>query len=52
MNEMPFKSKAQQKFLYANKPSVAKKFAKKTPSIKSLPEKLIKRKPMKKTKPS
>lgn len=36
---MPFKSKAQMRFLYAKHPEVAKEFAEKTPSIKKLPEK-------------
>jgi hypothetical protein len=37
---MPFKSKAQQGYLYAKEPEVAKKFAKETPksAYKSLPE--------------
>lgn len=37
---MPFKSVAQQHFLYANKPELAKEFAKKTPktAYKKLPE--------------
>lgn len=43
---MPFKSKAQQKYLYAKKPKVAKKFAEHTTkSIKSLPEKVNGKKP-------
>lgn len=33
---MPFKSKAQQRYLYANKPDLAKEFQKGTP--KKLPE--------------
>lgn len=37
---MPFKSKKQAKFLFANKPAIAKEFAKKTPSIKALPVKV------------
>ena len=38
---MPFQSKAQQGFLYAKKPAVAKKFAAKTPAsaYKNLPAK-------------
>lgn len=38
---MPFQSKAQQGFLYANKPKIAKKFAKETPkkAYKKLPKK-------------
>ena len=35
---MPFKSKAQAKYLYAVKPGVAKEFAEKTLNIKKLPE--------------
>lgn len=37
---MPFVSKAQQGYLYANKPSVAKEFAKHTPKsdYKHMPE--------------
>lgn len=34
---MPFKSKAQAKFMFAKKPALAKEFAAKTPSIKALP---------------
>lgn len=41
---MPFKSKAQRKFLFARKPKVAKEFAKKTKSIKKLPKKVKKKK--------
>jgi hypothetical protein len=36
---MPFKSKAQMKYLYANKPEMAKQWAKETPDIKKLPKK-------------
>lgn len=35
---MPFKSKAQAGFMFANKPQIAKEWASKTPSIKSLPQ--------------
>ena len=35
---MPFKSKAQAKFMFAKKPALAKEFASKTKSIKALPE--------------
>lgn len=35
---MPFQSKAQARYLFAKHPKVAKEFAKKTPSIKALPE--------------
>lgn len=46
---MPFKSKAQEKYLFANQPEIAKRWAKVTPSIKALPEK-VKPKSKKKTK--
>lgn len=35
---MPFTSKAQAKWMFANKPKMAKEWASKTPSIKSLPK--------------
>jgi hypothetical protein len=35
----PFKSKAQEKYLFANEPGIAKRWAKETPDIKKLPEK-------------
>lgn len=35
---MPFKSKAQARYLFATHPKIAKEFAAITPSIKSLPE--------------
>lgn len=35
---MPFKSKAQAKYMFAKHPEIAKEFASKTGSIKSLPE--------------
>lgn len=34
----PFKSKKQAAFMFAKKPELAKEFADKTPSIKSLPQ--------------
>lgn len=40
---MPFKSKAQAKFLFAKHPKIAKEFASKTKSIKKLPSKLKKK---------
>ena len=40
---MPFKSRAQKAYLYANKPKVAKEFAKKTPKGKKLPSKVKKK---------
>jgi len=41
---MPFKSKAQSRYLFAREPEVAKRWAKETPSMKSLPEKVTKSK--------
>lgn len=41
---MPFKSKAQRKYLYSSKPEVAKEFSKKTPKGKKLPNRVKKRK--------
>lgn len=40
---MPFKSKAQQKWMFANKSKMAKKWAKHTPKIKSLPKRIKKK---------
>lgn len=40
---MPFKSKSQKKWMYANKPKMAKKWQKETPKTK-LPKKVKKRK--------
>jgi hypothetical protein len=45
---MPFKSKAQMREMFANQPKIAKKWVKETPNIKSLPEKLKKKKGKKK----
>lgn len=39
---MPFKSKAQAKYMFAKKPKLAKEFASKTKSIKALPKKVKK----------
>lgn len=36
---MPFKSKAQERFMFAKHPNMAKEWAAKTSSIKALPEK-------------
>jgi hypothetical protein len=36
---MPFKSKAQMKWMFANHPAMAHRWAKETPNIKKLPEK-------------
>jgi len=41
---MPFKSKAQQKYMFAKKPELAKEFAEATPNIKKLPEHVKKKK--------
>lgn len=38
----PFKSKAQQKWMFANKPKMAKQWAKETKNIKRLPKKVKK----------
>lgn len=40
----PFKSKAQQRFMFATMPEKAKEWAHETTNIKGLPEKLWKRK--------
>lgn len=40
---MPFKSKAQQKYMFATMPKTAKRWAKETPNIKSLPKKVKKK---------
>lgn len=45
---MPFKSKSQQRWMYANKPDMAKKWSDHTPDHKSLPEKSKKKKKEKK----
>ena len=45
---MPFKSKAQQKFMFAKHPKIAKEFAEATPNIKKLPEHVKKTKKKKK----
>lgn len=37
---MPFKSKAQERFMFAKHPKIAKEFASKTKNMKSLPEKV------------
>jgi len=40
---MPFKSKAQQKFMFATMPKTAKKWAAETKNMKSLPKKAPKK---------
>ena len=48
---MPFKSKAQMRYLYATDPKLAKKFKRKTKrKLKNLPEKINKKKKIKVTK--
>lgn len=41
---MPFKSDSQKKYLYANKPKIAKEFQEHTPKGKKLPKKVKKAK--------
>lgn len=41
---MPFKSKKQVEWMFANKPKMAKEWASKTKSIKKLPKKVVKKK--------
>lgn len=36
---MPFKSKAQERFMFSQHPKIAKRWAKETPNIKKLPDK-------------
>lgn len=45
-NRMPFKSKAQQRYLYAKEPKVAERFAKETPrnAYKNLPDRVKRKK--------
>jgi hypothetical protein len=40
---MPFKSKAQQKYMFSTMPKTAKKWAHETPNMKSLPKKASKK---------
>ena len=44
----PFKSKAQAKYMFANMPATAKRWAKKTKNIKRLPSRIKKKKGKKK----
>ena len=37
---MPFKSKAQERWMFSQHPEMAKRWAKETPNIKGLPEKV------------
>lgn len=41
---MPFRSKAQERYMFATMPERAKRWAKETPDIKALPEKVSKKK--------
>lgn len=41
---MPFKSKSQMRWMYANKPDMAEEWASETKNIKKLPEKKKKKK--------
>lgn len=41
---MPFKSKAQQKYMFAKHPKIAKKWSKKYGVPKSLPKKVVSKK--------
>jgi hypothetical protein len=45
---MPFKSKAQQRWMFANKPQLAQKWAQHTPSIRRLPKRLVENAALKK----
>jgi hypothetical protein len=47
---MPFKSVAQQRFMFSQHPEMAKRWAKETPNIKNLPEKVSSSKSAKKNK--
>lgn len=41
---MPFVSKQQERWMFANKPKMAKEWASKTPDIRSLPQRVKKKK--------
>ena len=45
---MPFKSKAQQRFMFSQHPTMAKRWAKETPNMAKLPEKMKIKKKIKK----
>lgn len=47
---MPFRSSAQQRFMFALHPAIAKRWAKETPDIKDLPNKVKKKVKTKKKK--
>lgn len=42
---MPFKSKAQQRFMYSQHPDIAKRWEDETPNIKKLPARVKSKKP-------
>ena len=44
---MPFESKSQQRFMFSQHPEMAKRWAKETPDIKDLPEKVMPKKSIK-----
>lgn len=46
---MPFKSKAQQRYMFATMPQKAQEWAKETPNMAKLPEKVKIKKKVKKT---
>jgi hypothetical protein len=48
---MPFKSKAQERWMFAQHPEMAKRWAKETPSQKRLPERVSSPKPSHKPAP-
>lgn len=50
VNIMPFRSSAQQRFMFALHPAIAKRWAKETPDIKDLPNKVKKKVKTKKKK--
>lgn len=47
---MPFKSQAQRKWMYANKPQMAKRWEKETPKSKKLPKRVSKKSSNRKSK--
>jgi hypothetical protein len=47
VSPIPFKSKAQQRYMFMNHPEIAKEFAKATPDMKDLPEHVSKKKKVK-----
>jgi len=47
---VPFKSQAQRKWMYANKPQMAKRWEKETPKSKKLPKRVSKKSSSRKSK--